>query len=88
MAPTLEELAARLEACQTDLEAHRGYIKGLEYGIRALIAAHPEPKTFGLTWELALVAAAETHLGNDGPVFTAAIQQALRTLTCQTSALA
>lgn len=39
---SLELLAARLEACDVDLEAHRGNIKALEYGLRAVIASHPK----------------------------------------------
>ncbi len=47
---SLEQLAARLEACEADLEAHRGYIKALEYGLRAVIASHPNPQVLSLAW--------------------------------------
>lgn len=84
---SLEQLAARLEACEVDLEAHRGYIKGIEYGLRILVATHPDPAKLHLSWEHALVGAAQAHLGRDGQMFTAGIQQALRTLTGQIQAL-
>ncbi|HEL3174457.1 hypothetical protein [Stenotrophomonas maltophilia] len=85
---TLEQLAARLEACEADLEAHRGYLKAMEYGIRTLIATHPNAKALSLSWEHTLVAAADSHFGRGGCVFTAGIQQAMRTLTGQVEALA
>jgi hypothetical protein len=82
---SLEQLAARLEACEVDLEAHRGYIKALEYGLRTVIASHPNPQVFSLAWEMALAGASDAHAGEDGYVFTNAMQQALCALTAEVS---
>ncbi|MBK0024660.1 hypothetical protein IAE57_00650 [Stenotrophomonas sp. S48] len=84
---SLEQLAARLEACEVDLEAHRGYIKALEYGMRAVIASHPNPQVFSLAWGMALAGASDAHAGEEGFPFTGAIQQAMRDLTSELGAL-
>ncbi|KRG47054.1 hypothetical protein [Stenotrophomonas geniculata] len=83
---SLEQLAARLEACEVDLEAHRGYIKALEYGLRAVIASHPNPQVFSQAWGMTLAGASDAHAGRDGYVFTSAIQQALCALTAEARA--
>jgi len=78
---SLEQLAARLETCQADLEAHRGYIKAFEYRLRAVIASHPNPQVLSLAWGMTLAGAADVHAGEDGFTFTGAMQQAMRDLT-------
>ncbi|MBM9913883.1 MULTISPECIES: hypothetical protein [Stenotrophomonas] len=78
---SLEQLAARLEACEADLEAHRGYIKALEYGLRAVIASHPNPQVLSLAWGMTLAGAADAHAGEEGFAFNGAMQQAMRNLT-------
>lgn len=80
---SLEQLAARLEACEVDLEAHRGYIKALEYGLRAVIASHPNPQILSPVWGMTLAGASDVHAGKEGYVFTSAIQQALSALTTE-----
>lgn len=45
MTTTTAAILDRLEALETDLEAQRGYIKALEYGVRALIITHLIRKT-------------------------------------------
>lgn len=85
MTYTLEQLAERLHACEVDLEAHRGYLKAMEYALGATIATHNDPRSLRRIWDLMLVEAADTHAGLDGPSFTAAFQQSLRMLTEQIS---
>lgn len=85
MTYTLEQLAERLHACEVDLEAHRGYLKAMEYALGATIATHSDPPSLRRIWDLMLVEAADTHAGLDSPIFTAAFQQSLRMLTAQIS---
>lgn len=85
MTYTLEQLAERLHACEVDLEAHRGYLKAMEYALGATIATHNDPRSLRRIWDLMLVEAADAHAGLDGPIFTAAFQQSLRMLTEQIS---
>lgn len=82
---TLEQLAERLHACEVDLEAHRGYLKAMEYALGATIATHNDPPLLRRIWDLMLVEAADAHAGLEGPIFTAAFQQSLRMLTEQIS---
>lgn len=87
MTLTLEQLAERLHACEVDLEAHRAYLKAMEYALGAAIATHNDPRSLARVWDLMLVEAADAHAGSDGPVFTAALQQSLRMLTEQISSI-
>lgn len=82
---TLEQLAERLHACEVDLEAHRGYLKAMEYALGATIATHNDSRSLSRIWDLILVEAADAHAGLNGPIFTAAFQQSLRMLTEQIS---
>lgn len=61
MTYTLEQLAERLHACEVDLEAHRGYLKAMEYALGATIATHSDPPSLRRIWDLMLVEAADTH---------------------------
>lgn len=80
MTLTLDQLAERLHACEVDLEAHRAYLKALEYALGTLIATHHDPRQLLRGWNVVLADAVDAHAGVDGAVFTAAFQQALRTL--------
>ena len=44
----LGELLARLERCEMEAEAARGYIKPMEYGLHTLIATSPTPTNIQL----------------------------------------
>lgn len=77
------DVESRLAACETDLAAHRGYLKALEYGLRAAIVTHPDPRLLSHTWASLLPTIAEVHGPQDGPMFTAAFQQCLSVLTKQ-----
>lgn len=83
MAPPDNDLLTRLAACETDLAAHRGYLKALEYGLRAAIVSHPDRSLLSRTWASLLPTIAEVHAAEDGPTFTAAFQQCLSVLTRQ-----
>ncbi len=82
MTLTLDQLADRLHACEVDLEAHRAYLKALEYALGTLIATHHDPRQLLRGWNVVLADAVDAHAGGggNGAVFTAAFQQALRTL--------
>lgn len=83
MTHTTIEILDRLQACEMDLEAHRGYLKAFEYGLRALIISHPSPPQLLGLWNVLLPSITETHLGTQGVSFTLAFQQALSLLTKQ-----
>lgn len=77
------EILRRLEACETDLEAHRGYLKALEYGLRAALIVHPDPSELSAIWSQLLPGIADAHAEAGTAVYTAALQQALALLTSQ-----
>lgn len=73
----------RLESCELELQASRGYIKALEYGLHAVIASHPAPAALAELWSHVLPEVADTHGGaaNRSPLFDATFQQALAGLS-------
>ncbi|MHC1678448.1 hypothetical protein [Stenotrophomonas maltophilia] len=83
MTTPTEEILERLGACKAGLEAHRGYLKALEYGLRATVISHPDPSQLSRTWNALLPGIAEKHADDGGPVFAAAITQVLMLLTEQ-----
>lgn len=83
MSEAIAEVLQRLEACETSLEAHRGYLKAFEYGLRAVVITHPRPKELCRIWAQLLPGIAEKHSGDGGAIYTAALQQALALLTDQ-----
>lgn len=83
MTPTVEQLSERLDACEMELEAHRAYIKAMEYALRALVLTHPAPERLSETWLRLLPRIAAKHRDSNGDLFAAAFQQALALLTEQ-----
>lgn len=83
MTTTTENILERLLACEAQLEAQRGYLKALEYGLRATVISHPDPSELSRTWGALLPGIAEKHTDDGGPVFAAAITQVLMLLTEQ-----
>ncbi|PZT29720.1 hypothetical protein A7X88_00175 [Stenotrophomonas maltophilia] len=83
MSEAIAEVLQRLEACETSMEAHRGYLKAFEYGLRAVVITHPRPEELGRVWTQLLPGIAEKHSGDGGAIYTAALQQALALLTDQ-----
>lgn len=76
-------LAHRLEQVEAQLEAQNGYIKALEYGLRATIAAHPASQTLSLLWANMLPHISEQHAGVGSCDFNTALQQGLRLVGAQ-----
>ncbi|WP_242890487.1 hypothetical protein [Stenotrophomonas maltophilia] len=72
-----EQILERLQTCEAALDAQRGYIKALEYGLRALVVTHPAPDRLNSAWKHLLPGIADTHAAADSAMFTAAFQQAL-----------
>lgn len=77
------EILHRLETCELELQAARGYIKALECGLHTVIAAHPAPEAVAELWSHVLPEVADIHgAGATGaPLFDAALQQALSRLS-------
>ncbi|WMJ69599.1 hypothetical protein [Stenotrophomonas sp. 24(2023)] len=78
-----DQILGRLQACEAALDAQRGYIKALEYGLRVLVVTHPAPGRLGTAWKHLLPGIADTHVAADSALFTAAFQQALAGLSEQ-----
>ncbi len=83
MTPTIEQLSERLDACEMELEAHRAYIKSMEYALRVLVLAHPTPQQLSQTWLRLLPSIIAKHRNSDSDLFAAAFHQALALLTEQ-----
>jgi len=86
MTQTTDQILERLTNCELELQASRGYIKALEYGLQAVIASHPTPAALAELWSHVLPEVADVHGGNgsdgsDSTVFDAAFQQALAGLS-------
>lgn len=77
------DLVERLARCEMELQAARGYIKALEYGLHAVIASHPAPAALTELWSHLLPELADAHAGGaaPSPLFDAAFQQALASLS-------
>ncbi|MNM85821.1 hypothetical protein D3C81_979570 [compost metagenome] len=86
MTQTHSDLLQRMAACESELQVHRGYLKALEYGLRAAIISHPKPEVLAHVWSAMLPGMAEAHRGHDGEVYAAALEQALTLLTEQIEA--
>lgn len=85
MISSYSDLMQRLERCEMELQASRGYIKALEYGLRAVIACEPEAERLAAVWAHVLLEASEEHQGDaaSSPLFHAALQHALSVVTEQ-----
>jgi len=68
---------------EAELAAHLGYIKALEYGLRAAIAAHPAAETMSLLWAQMLPEISDHHVSTGHAYFNAALQQGLSTIGTQ-----
>ncbi len=83
MSEATADVMQRLGVCEASLEAHRGYLKAFEYGLRAAVITHPRPEELCRVWTQLLPGIAEKHSGDGGAIYTAALQQALALLTDQ-----
>lgn len=50
MSAEITEILDRLHACEAGLEVHRGYLKAMEYALRALVLTHQDPDSLLDTW--------------------------------------
>lgn len=83
MSTEITEILDRLHACEAGLEAHRGYLKAMEYALRASILTHQDPRALLETWTRLLPSIASAHADDGGSLFVAAFQQSLTVLTEQ-----
>lgn len=83
MTTPTEEILERLGACEAVLEAHRGYLKAMEYAIRVSVLTHPESERLAAAWTTLLPGITAAHQHDGGPLFSAAFQQSLVVLTEQ-----
>jgi hypothetical protein len=68
---------------EAELAAHLGYIKALEYGLRAAIAAHSAAEAMSLLWAQMLPEISDRHASTGHADFNAALQRGLRTIGAQ-----
>ncbi len=85
MPTPIEDIVSRLERCEMELHASRGYIKALEYGVHALVARHPDPASLSDLWAhvLAEVSDEQSGMQDRALLYHAAFQQALAVMTEQ-----
>ncbi|PTA72002.1 MULTISPECIES: hypothetical protein [unclassified Stenotrophomonas] len=78
--PSVDRAHAGVEA---ELAAHLGYIKALEYGLRAAIAAHPAAGTMSLLWAQMLPEISDRYASTGHVDFNVALQRGLRMVGAQ-----
>ncbi|WP_323145436.1 hypothetical protein [Stenotrophomonas maltophilia] len=66
-----------------ELAAQLGYIKALEYGLRASIAAHPAAQALSLLWAQMLPEISDCHASHGHVAFNTALQHGLRAVGSQ-----
>lgn len=76
MDQSASKILQRLESCELELQAARGYIKALKGGLHAIIESHPASATLASVWEELLPDLLATHSNETGP-FLAALREAL-----------
>lgn len=79
----LQIIRERLQRCEIELQASRGCIKALEYGLNAVIPSHSAPAALAELWSNVLPEVADAHSGGSetSPLFNAAFQRALVSLS-------
>lgn len=82
-AQNIDEVLRRLETSELELQARRGYIKALEYGLHAVIASHPAPAALAELRAHVLLEVADIHGGaaNRSLLFDATFHQTLADLS-------
>lgn len=71
------ELLQRIERCEREVQVSRGYIKGLEYGLLAVIAASPEPERLLVLWRQVVDAYVESDAAGESKMHHLATRQAM-----------
>lgn len=78
--------AERIDLLEGQTQALLGHLKAMEYGLRLLIATHPNPEVLGATLaKIEQLASAENR--EDDAVYAAAISQGLTALREQVGAV-
>lgn len=86
MTSEITQILDRLNACETALEMHRGYLKAMEYALRLSFLTHQDPSLLLDTWTRLLPLIAQSHERDGSQPFAAAFQQSLAVLTEQIGA--
>lgn len=76
-------VASTPASVQAELAAQLGYIKALEYGLRAAIAAHPAAGAMSLLWTQMLPEITDHHASTGHIEFNAALQRGLGKIGAQ-----
>ncbi|UQY89291.1 hypothetical protein LQE85_08855 [Stenotrophomonas rhizophila] len=77
----------RIEALEVQVQAILGHLKAMEYGLRLLIATHPNPEVLIAASEGLEQRATSAHLDDDA-MYSAAITQGITILRDQIEAAA
>jgi hypothetical protein len=81
-----EEMIEIVKRNEDICSAMIGAMKALEYGVRTLIAVHPDPQLLNHTWHDILSEIPDSHLDTSAPnpkMFQASMSAVLATLTLQ-----
>ena len=83
MQTDIEGILDRLERCELELQASRGHIKALEYGLHLLVTTHPSPRAMSSLWQHVIADLADLHGGSTGssPLFESMLRHALGEIT-------
>lgn len=68
-----QELAARMDASEVGLQAHRGYIKALEHGPRTLVASHPAHQSLPGAWSMVIAGVADANADRQALAYNTAL---------------
>ncbi|GLR00029.1 hypothetical protein [Dyella mobilis] len=83
---TEEEMLEVLKHNEAICSAMVGAMKALEYGVRTLIAVHPDPQLFNHTWQDIISDIPDKHIDTTAPnleMFNASMSAMLGILTQQ-----
>jgi len=75
------DLLARLERCEMELQANRGYMKALEAGLQVVIATTKDPAALAELWQHVLAEAPEQAAPGATELYHAAFRTGLAKLS-------
>jgi hypothetical protein len=81
MSDKISEILERLERCESELQAARGYIKALEYGLHSLITTSSEPSKLSTLWRAVVKAHQEGDAPGDSKLHHLATRMAMDSIT-------
>lgn len=76
-----DDVIARLEQCEMELQAHHGYLKALECGLHAVIATTENPQDLRELWQHILADAPDHSAPKATEVYHAVFRGAMAKLT-------